>query len=545
MRRRLIRPALAAAALAVAAAGCREAPEPAAREPAPPATVVPAAVPEPLLPPGSPFHGVHGLRFGPDGALYAASVIGQSIFRVDLGSGALERVVAPPEGMADDIAFAPDGTMVWTAIEDGVVYARSPGGPVRRLVDGMRGVNAVSFSPDGRLFVTLVFYGDALYELDLAGSLAPRLVAENLGGLNAFDIGDDGMIYGPLLFGGRVVRVDPDSGAIATLSDEFERPGALKLDRSGNAYVLDGAALKRVALASGATSVVAELPFEADNLAFDPDGRLYVSMAQPNAIAEVDLGDGSLRYVAGPTPLNSPSGLAALEQPNGDVLYVGDLFGGLRIVASPFGTVTETPVELFQPTHVSLRGERVLVTSEVFGVVQRLDRATYDVLEEWDGFERPADAIETPDGEVIVAETGTGRVLAIGPDGTRRVVAMGLDRPTGLAWAGSARVYVTESGGGRLLALTLATGETVIEAADLAQPEGVAVARSGEVYVVEVGARRIRRLAPRDGTVATVAEDLPIGLANGPSLFRGIALGGSTLYFSSDVDNTLYRLALQ
>jgi hypothetical protein len=58
---------------------------------------------------------------------------------------------------------------------------------------------------------------------------------------------------------------------------------------------------------------------------------------------------------------------------------------------------------------------------------------------------------------------------------------------------------------------------------------------------MEVGAKRLMRFDPMDATV--LAEDLPVGLSNGPSLYRGIALGASTIYFSSDIDNTIYKLA--
>jgi sugar lactone lactonase YvrE len=197
--------------LAALTAGCSEAP--------------PSYRREALAGPGSPFHGVHGLRFDDAGRLHATSVIGQSIFRVDTSSGAIERVVGPPEGMADDLVFAADGTMYWTAIEDGIIYARPPGGPSRRVVENRKGVNAISFSPDRtRLFFSLVFYGDALYELDLTESAPPRLIAENMGGLNAFQVGNDGMIYGPLVFGARVVRIHPDTGEITPISTEFESP---------------------------------------------------------------------------------------------------------------------------------------------------------------------------------------------------------------------------------------------------------------------------------------------------------------------------------
>src|SRR4029079_9464253 len=110
-----------------------------------------------LVPGGSPFPGIHGLRFDKSGALYAGSVIGQSIFKVDVATGAVERFIGPREGMADDLAIGPDGTFVWMAIEDGIVYARSPGGAIRRLTENHKGANGVSFSPDGkRLFGSLV-----------------------------------------------------------------------------------------------------------------------------------------------------------------------------------------------------------------------------------------------------------------------------------------------------------------------------------------------------------------------------------------------------
>src|SRR5512135_3748775 len=77
-----------------------------------------------FLVPGSWFHGVHGIAFNKDDQLFAGSVIGQTIYRVQVDSGEVDRVVEPPMGMADDIAFADDGTMAWTAFLMGKVYIR-------------------------------------------------------------------------------------------------------------------------------------------------------------------------------------------------------------------------------------------------------------------------------------------------------------------------------------------------------------------------------------------------------------------------------------
>jgi len=504
-----------------------------------------------LVPGGSPFHGVHGLRFDSTDTLYAASVIGQSLFRVDTATGEVETFVGPPEGMADDLAIAPDGTFVWTAIEDGIVYAKAPDGPVRRLVEGWKGANAVSFSPDGRrLFVTLVFYADALYELDLAGTASPRLILEDLGGLNAFEVADDGMIYGPLVFGGRIVRIDPDAGTMTTVTDAVQSPGALKLSGDGSAFVLDstdaGSELKKIDLSNGTVTQVATLPFGADNLALDSEGRVFVSLSEVNAIAEVDVDTGDVRYVVSPASLTMPAGLAVVTGGDGDdLLYVGDGFGGVRLVNGSTGAIENTPVDIFMPTHVSATADRLVVGGEVlFGPVQRLDRTSFAVLDAWDGFDVLRDALEAPDGSLVVAEHGSGRLLRVrGPERTdRETIAENLAGPSGLAWAGDAELYVTETTGGRLLRVALTGGASTVVATGLRQPEGVAVLPDGTVVVVEVAARQVTAIDPANGARTTIAADLPIGIGTGPSLFRGIAASASALYMTTDIGNAIYKL---
>jgi hypothetical protein len=63
------------------------------------------------LVPGSAFHGLHGLGIDRNGKMFAGSVAGAGLYEVDPSNGAAKIVVPTPEGMADDIAFAPDGTM--------------------------------------------------------------------------------------------------------------------------------------------------------------------------------------------------------------------------------------------------------------------------------------------------------------------------------------------------------------------------------------------------------------------------------------------------
>ena len=85
--------------------------------------------------------------------------------------------------------------------------------------------------------------------------------------------------------------------------------------------------------------------------------------------------------------------------------------------------------------------------------------------------------------------------------GARRVIARGLDRPQGIATDGSA------------------------------------------VFVVEAGNRQLVRVDPQSGAVEVIARGLPVGLRDVPITLAGVAVGaGGTLYVTSDVENSIWRL---
>ena len=79
-------------------------------------------------------------------------------------------------------------------------------------------------------------------------------------------------------------------------------------------------------------------------------------------------------------------------------------------------------------------------------------------------------------------------------------------------------------------------------AAKLDAPEGLTVAPDGALLVVEVAAKRVTRLDPKKGTRSVIASNLPIGLSNGPSLYRGIAASPSAIYINSDIENSIYKI---
>ena len=296
---------LALASAVIGGALAQQAPTPAAAPPAPPAK----EYEQQFLVAGSWFHGVHGLAFNKDDQLFAGSVVGQTIYRVQVDSGEVDRFIDPPIGMADDIAFAEDGTMAWTAFLLGKVYIRRPNGKTIEVANGMGGPNSLAFGKDGRLFVSEVFIGDALYEIDIKNADKPdfkpfprselRRIAEKMGGLNGFEIHkDDGFLYGPLWFKGQVVKINLETGAHRSRSPTgFKIPAAANIDPQNrdNVYVVDTGTggIWSVSLTSKAKKLVASMKPGLDNLAFDSRGRLFVTSMTDNGIYLVDKQTGA------------------------------------------------------------------------------------------------------------------------------------------------------------------------------------------------------------------------------------------------------------
>ena len=157
------------------------------------------SAPDVVVAPSS-FTGVHGLAVDAKGRLLAGSVLGNSIWEVDRQTGAAHILIGGPEGQADDIAIGPKGEMAWTSFLQGVIrYRENDGAAIRVLAKDLPGINSLAFDQrSGKLYASQVFLGDAMWEIDITGNQPPRQIAKDMGGLNGFEVGPDGMIYGPL-----------------------------------------------------------------------------------------------------------------------------------------------------------------------------------------------------------------------------------------------------------------------------------------------------------------------------------------------------------
>jgi sugar lactone lactonase YvrE len=510
---------------------------------------------------GAALHGANGLIFDRLDRLYIASVGGREIVIMDPQTGAIHDRLGPAQGVegTDDLTFGPDGALYWTSFFTGAVGRRAPDGTTTTVAQFPPGVGAITFSGDGQLFVAWVALddplADALYELDTTGATAPRLIAEDLGGLNAMDFGSDGLLYAPLQAMGQVVRINVDTGAITLLADDFGLPVAAKFDSHGQLYVLDqlrGEVL-RVDSATGSKTVIATLAPGLDNLAFDSRDRLFVSSFHDGFIAEIKR-DGEVRMVSRGGMI-VPGGVAVLPRgPDRESVFVADV-ASLRELDARTGkqrSIERTLAgssALINPLTVAPDGDKLLLSSWFGGAVQIWDPATHAAVATYTDFAAPLNAIRFQ-GDLVVAELGSGSVVrarAANPT-ERTALATGLSVPAGLA-ATEDDLWVSEWASGRVLQL-VADGQPLPEphvvASGLAAPEGLAVASDGSLLVVESAAGRLARIDLRLGLISTMADGLALGAPGIPGLpptwiFNGVAVGPSgAIYISGDRANVLY-----
>lgn len=499
----------------------------------------------------SPFHGIHGITVTKEGKILAGSVVGSAIYEVDRDSGATSIYEGPPEGMADDLEEGPDGTLAWTAFLDGKVYARKTDGTLLTLAEGLPGLNSIAWTDEGRLFATQVFLGDALYELDPSGENPPREIMSGMGGLNGFDFGPDGKLYGPLWFKGQIARVDVDTGTLDVVAEGFATPAAVNFNSKGDLYAVDTEAghVYRVNTDTGAKTLIAEVAPAIDNLAFDNEDKLFITNMADNAVIAVDTESGEVEtIVSGPLAI---AGDIALNEEG--KIFVADLFA-IRKVDPVSSTIEEIArvwsSNIDYPLSISIANGHVAIAALTAGAVQVFNEAGDASSEPHHGFTTPADAIVLSDGSIVVSEYARGALVRVAADDwdNRTDIATGLEGPAMLKLNGDGMLYVSENLGGQISRVNPDTGERSVVAHDLSAPEGFDIMPDGRLAVAEVGAKRIVAIDLESGESEVIGENLPIGFEapeDTPSLFipTGVAVAkNGDVYYSSDIDVRIYRL---
>lgn len=506
---------------------------------------------ERLTPPSRLF-GANGLRTGPDGRIYVAQVAGSQISALDVDTGELETVSAQGADIVapDDLAFDAQGDLYATEYYDGRVSVRGADGRTRVLRDDVPGANGITIH-QGRLFIDECRIGGRLLELDPNGG-APRVLLENLPMPNAMEFGPDGKLYYPLLGTNDIWRIDPDGGEPERVAGDLGVPDSVKFDAEGHivsTQVGTGEVL-RIDPRSGDRTVLAAIAPGLDNLTF-VGNRLFVS-SFTGQITEI-LGGGATRAVlpGGLTwPLDLTTGAdGTLYVSDGTYFYVLTPGGGLRMLGMLFSPGWPGYI---RGVTAAGEGEFVVTTSNGQIARWRPESGEHDVLA---GGTEPLDQLYgvavAPDGAVVAAELGTGRVLSV-RDGEGTALASGLDRPMGVAFGPDGACLVAESGAGRVVSVTGSGVDTVVDG--LETPQGILV-RGGRLLIVDAGAKTLIEVDLDSKSRTVIARDLPVGAPpgvdlkplkglppfSGPQgLFAGIAAGpDGTVYVSADAEGSV------
>jgi sugar lactone lactonase YvrE len=493
-----------------------------------------------------------GVTMDPEGSLFAASALGNHIYKINPDTGAVVSVLQPPLGNADDLAFSPSGLMAWTALNDAMVRTRDTAGTIKDVAAGLRFINSIGFSADGRLFAAQVTPTlGTLYEIDPAGLKPAQPFIEGLAGLNAFQITADNVLYGPLAREGAVVRIDLKTKDVARIATGFKEPVAVKVGPDKHLYVAEWetGAIIQLNLATMERRVVAQLTPPIDNLTIAANGDLFVAQPCEDGIVRVDVKTGRTASVVR-TGLGLPGGLRAGTVNGADRLLLTNLVCEMDIDpgsenvrrVSPHGSMNWF-------TMVDWTGGNTAVFSSfVSGAVSWIDVASGTIKSSVRGLKSPYGVALRNDGKVVVAETSANRLAVVAADQAQpEVLVEGLRGPVGVIIDTAGRGYVSEPALGRVSEFNPITGDIRVLAEGLGFPEGLALL-DDQVLAVDSKNKRVVSIAVSDGTTSVLATNLPIGMpspfgTDSPYVPNDIAVDSTgQIFLSSDIEQTILKL---
>jgi sugar lactone lactonase YvrE len=499
----------------------------------------------------SPLYGSNGMRLGPDGWLYVTQVFGSQITAINPATGEA-RIVSPRGGAIvspDDLAYDSKGVMYVTEYLNQRVCARTPNGEVRVISDQVPGANGITVYQD-RVFVDECRAGGRLLEL-FGDGRAPRLMADGLAMPNACAVGPDGRLYFPEVISGDIWRVPLNGGERERFIGGLHTPPALKFDNHGALMVLEShtGEVTRIDLQNGRKSRFATLESGLDNLVIAPDDRVFVSSFAHGGIWEI-APNGQSKVLL-PHGLIGPWDLAW----SGGTLFVGDGPSLIRVLAQGrwerAGWVGDPGFPGMIRGLCAGPGETLYLTTTV-GSVAAWDPHTRSAEVLSKGLDRPQALALSARGSVIVAESGSGRVLEIGQGRELTPIASGLDFPTGVAVAQDGACYVSETGARRVIRVDGGV-EVVLEGLDT--PQGLTVV-GDTLVVLDAGSRQLLQIGLKDRRRRVIASNLPVGSGGGAPVkampgipgifpgpfvpFAGLATGpGGRIFIAGDADGSV------
>ncbi len=467
--------------------------------------------------------GCNGAIAGPDGALYVVHTGDSSVSRIDLKTLKIAPFVPSYAGAfyLDDVTADDKGNLYATGMSPvvGEVYRIDRQGMKSVIARGLRAPNGIQYNKrTGRLFMSECFQGNRVFELDPAGIREPRLLEKaRLVVPEGFDFDPDtNDLIVPDMGTGKIYRVNPESGALTKIAGGFQRPVALKVGPDKKAYTQEiSGALYRLSLDGEKKEKIAQLPPGLDNLAFAPDGRLYVTNWWDATVYEVATdGSGKFRTLF-PEGINTITGVLLK---NGklwvaDNIMIRSAEGGkyVKSAINPYAVTDNMPV----PGILSDGpGDQILWLEPFAGTLAIGDpvRGGFrTIVGAVESLNRPVAMVMSGDrSTVYVAEYGSGKILSIGlDDGGKKILAEGLEGPLALAIIGDT-MYVSEGKAARISKVDMKTGKTEIVVVGLGKFGALANDGRGNLLAMDDAGGKLVRIHTGNLALKVIAVGLPV-----------------------------------
>ncbi len=369
------------------------------------------------------LRGPNALMMGPDGKLYYPLVPLGEVWRVDVETGAREKVAdglkSPPA-----VKFNRRGELIVPQAGNGEVVRIDVQSGAKTVIAKVRpGIDNLAFSPDNRLFLSH-FVDGGVAEVATDGSNAEHILVP--GGL----VGPWGIACGSA---GQLYINDGLSLAVLSSAKEMSRLGGL-LDNSFPGFVRS--------LAAGAPGELWLTTITGDVVQYFPDGQPFKMLVR------------KLQQPYGVTPVG------------GGVVVVAEAGSGKLLRVDAAGQVSTVAADLSRPCEVVTANDGTLFVSELGkGRVARVDQGGV-VSSVVDGLDQPK-GIALRQDTLLVLDRGTKELCAVHlstgqqqtlathlPVGDPAGVSRGpMDFSGGLAVGSDGTIFIAGDGEGSVLTL--------------------------------------------------------------------------------------------
>jgi sugar lactone lactonase YvrE len=432
------------------------------------------------------------------------------------------------------------GTDRWSIYCD-LVPATAPGWRLATVMPPSRlgGANGMTLGPDGRLYVTQVFFSQVTaIDVDTGTHRMFSPLGAGITGPDDAIFGADGTFYATEPMFGRVTARASD-GSYQVVRDDLPAANGITMDHGRRRLFVDefrpgGRLLELDPTGAAGPRVLLEDLAGPNALAMGPDSRLYFPQVLADQVWSYDVESGETRLVvdelARPTAVkfDSQGRMVISEAAAGRITAVDLATGGRELLA-------DVPLGI---DNVSVGAtDRIFVSHYVDGRVAEETPGRRRILSE-PGLLGPHGLAVDADGTILVAD---GLSVGVVVDGAcERRIRLLVDLPTlAVGVAQFAGGLVVLGAGGELLRYQPSGGEPHVVTTGLRDPTSVRA--DGDRLVVSERALGRVSAVDRDGNVMPLVEGLP-SAASVDLLDGGYAVGAGRMVVLIDSNGNDRRI---